>query len=70
MACQHSDEVMEETLVVARNEMPTEGGRGASARTTRGERENDSYAEFAMDWLRRLIACKCPARATYIAVAL
>ena len=35
---QHSDEVMEETLAVARHEMLAEGGRGVSARTTRGER--------------------------------
>ena len=35
---QHSDEVMEEALAVARHGMPAEGGRGVSTRTTRGER--------------------------------
>ena len=67
---QHRDEVMEETLAVARHEMAAEGGRGYPQGPQGARGENDSYAAFAMDWLRRLIACKCPARATYIAVAL
>ena len=67
---QHSDEVMEETLAVAWCEMPAEGGKGYP-QGPQGEREdNDPYAAFAMDWLGRLITCKCPARVTYIAVAL
>ena len=68
---QHSDKIMAEALAVARQENPAEGGRGGIHKDHR-EREGRTIdmQHFAMDWLRRLNSCKCPARATCIAAAL
>ena len=60
---QHSDEVIEETLAVAGHEMPAEGGRGVSTRTTRregGERFTCSIGHRLVEETdREQVPCTC-----------